>query len=186
MSFLKNHKTRIKEVIHISESKKTAPAKPRKATIIMAAACVVLLAVVCVFGYLLLRKPAEGNVLNNIAREEAAKIKEEMSKTSDDNNIVVSMATIAIFPDGKSPGKVDIDNLPMNNFDFTVAYNLVENEKTVIQTGLIPVGTTVSEMKLLEALPKGEYPASAIYTTYDSTGKEVGKVGVAVTILVQA
>lgn len=152
----------------------------------MAVFCVALLGVVCVFGYMLLHKPADGNVLSKIPREEAASIKEEMSRTSDDNNIVVSMATIAVFPDGKSPGKVDIDNLPMNNFDFTVAYNLSEGEKTVIQTGLIPVGTSVTEMKLLEPLPKGEYPASAIYTTYDKDGKEIGKVGVAVTILVQS
>lgn len=124
------------------------------------------------------------NVLVGMSKEEIDKLREEQAESSNRNNIIVSLATEVSFENGNSEGRIDIDNVKENKFSFTVEYFLGDGT-SVLKTGLLAPGYSLEKQKLDVDLPKGVYVVSAIHTTYDIDGVEVGKVGVEVTFTVK-
>ena len=170
-----------------NDIEKVAEVKKKKspATIIAAVTAVVVVILVCVIGYFIWKSlQPQPNVLVGMSRSQSDKLKQDQTDNSNKNNIIVSMATEAIFEDGKTDGIINLENVAKNKFVFSVDY-ILKDGRTVIKTGRIPPGNYLEKAPLIISLPAGDYPASAIYTTYDTAGKEVGKVGVTVTIKVK-
>lgn len=84
------------------------------------------------------------------------------------------MNTTWTFPDGKSPSdNAVMGNSAANNYPFWFTLDLADTDEKLYQSGLIPVGQQLGEIKLDKALKKGSYSAVVTIHMQDENGEEV-------------
>lgn len=157
-----------------------------------------LLLIVFLLGALLFRtffptQPEEGTLERELAAElgllpgmTEEEIQDRLNRKVAASMINLSINPTPIFPDGQSAGNLRIENIPGNNYAFTVTITRTSNGETILQTGLIDPGYYVEEMKLDTVLPAGKYLCVATFTAYDTeTLAEVGTAGTEMLITVE-
>lgn len=123
----------------------------------------------------------ESNVI--VSKEDTSKSSfEEMQKRADQSKIGVKMNINPAFKDGKSKGNIKLENTSSNGNSFTVSIVIEKTGQIVYESGLIEKGTKIDEIELNENLDKGEYPAVAYFTAYDTYGNKKGTSGINLSI----
>lgn len=112
-------------------------------------------------------------------------IVDELDRLVEENMFNVSINATPEFIDGNSEGEICIENVPGNHFLMSVKITLDDTGEIIYQTGLIKPNYHITKAKLLRALPKGEYPATATFTAHDmETGDVEGNVNIQMTIYI--
>lgn len=93
----------------------------------------------------------------------------DLAAVIDESTISFSINTTPTFASGSAPGNLTIENLKGARNRFTVAIALKDDGKTVYESGAIDPGTYIESAPLLTSLPKGDYPATALFKTYRLT-----------------
>lgn len=115
-----------------------------------------------------------------------AEIQDILNRQVAEGMLNVSMNPMPVFPDGKSEGNVQIQNIQGNHYSVKVTIVRSDNNKTILTTNLIDPGYYVQTLKLDKPLPKGKYLCVANFDAYDpKTLDYVGGTGMQVLITVQ-
>lgn len=116
-----------------------------------------------------------------------AEITDRLNRKVAESMLNVSINPMPFFADGKSAGNLRIENIPGNNYSFTVTIVRSDNGETILVTGLIDPGYFVENMKLDTVLPKGEYLCVANFKAYDPESlSEIGETGTQILITVES
>lgn len=91
----------------------------------------------------------------------------DLDKIVDESMVSFSINTDPVFPNGTAPGNLTIENLAVNNNRFTVTINLKDHDgEEVYRSGAIDPGQYIEQAPLSVDLPRGDYPAVAVFHTY--------------------
>lgn len=149
----------------------TAKTITTKQVVLILGALVIICGSILIAIFLL--KPAtEARIINEGNLKEIQRnVKENVAK----GMFMTHMNTTWNFRNGKSPSKNAIlGNAPENNYPFWFTVSLVGEEEPLFQSGLIPVGTEIGEIKLDKVLEKGEYKAVVNIHMVDEDDEEIG------------
>lgn len=115
----------------------------------------------------------------------AEEIISEMSDKVAEGMFECRMTTEWTFQDGtsESPNAYVANAETNRNTLYFDVYEKSSNE-VIYSSPMIPVGSSISSIKLEKALPAGEYDAVVMYTLVDEDYKEVSTVGFNITISV--
>jgi hypothetical protein len=84
------------------------------------------------------------------------------------------MNTTWLFPDGKSPSENAImGNSTSNNYPFYFTITVDNTGETVFTSGLLPVGSEISQVVLEKELAAGTYPATVRVNMVDENDQPV-------------
>lgn len=115
-----------------------------------------------------------------------AEIQDRLNRKVAESMMNISFNPVPIFPDGKSPGNLRIENIPGNSCSFTVTIVRSDNQQVILKTGVIDPGYYVENIALDVNLPAGEYDCMALFTAYDTeTLKELGQAGSTLRLTIQ-
>lgn len=117
--------------------------------------------------------------LDTIVQETRERVRRGMFQTH--------MNTTWTFPDGYSPStNAVMGNAANNNYPFWFTVTVQETDEVVFTSGLMPLGTQLSEITLDTPLPAGTYRAVVSINMIDDEGVPVdNNVGLGVTLIVQ-
>ncbi|MGL5437029.1 MAG: hypothetical protein ACRDBO_16905 [Lachnospiraceae bacterium] len=97
----------------------------------------------------------------------------------------VSINAQATFQDGKSKGKIGMENIPQNRYYCRLILRMDEDQTVLYESQGIKPGQYINEIELKKNLPAGEYPCTAqIIATDPETLDDIGKVEVKVKVVV--
>lgn len=164
------------------------PQEKKKPNIMMIALIVVVLVLAGVVYHFATQKADDDFAIdpNVILNAEDAKAAVEEAKVPA-TSINVSMLRKVFFEDGQSSGIIDLENTERNIYPYKITISLASEEGDVLlyESGLIPVGAKLEEITLLQDLDAGEYPAVVMFTNYNENNEAVGRVGVAIDLVVK-
>lgn len=87
------------------------------------------------------------------------------------------------FPDGKSEGNLEIENVPNNLYDMRVMIVRTDTQEILYDSGLIHPNYHIQKDVLADDLEAGDYPAEAVFYAYDmDTQAEMGSTSCEITI----
>lgn len=134
----------------------------------------IILCAAVLIAIFLLKDNSEPAGTSVITESNLADIKGEMQAHVDKGMFMTHMNTTWIFPDGKSPSSNAImGNAAANNYPFWFTLTLPDTDETLFKSGLMPLGTQLSELKLDKDLDKGTYDALVTVHMVDEEGKEM-------------
>ena len=123
---------------------------------------------------------AELGIMPGMSEDE---IRDRLNRKVAESMLNISINPVPEFADGKSAGNLQIENIPGNNYAFTVEVIRNDTKETILKTGLIDPGYYVKDIALDTELPKGEYVCLAKFTAYaPDTGQEIGQAGTQIVI----
>lgn len=126
---------------------------------------------------------AELGILPGMTEEE---IQDALNRKVAEGMLNVSMNPTPIFPDGKSPGNLRIQNIEGNRYSITVTLVRSDTEEAILTTKLIDPGYYVENIKLDTDLPAGNYLCVANVAAYDpDTLAYIGETGMQVLLTVE-
>ncbi len=126
---------------------------------------------------------AELGLLPGMTKEE---IQDRLNRKVAESMLNVSINPTPVFPDGSSPGNICIENIPGNNYAFTVTIVRSDTGDTLLTTGLIDPGYYVEYLPLDQDLPAGKYICVADFKAYDpETLEEIGSVGTELLVTIE-
>lgn len=107
-----------------------------------------------------------------------------MQKAADDSRFSFRINGNMSFETGSSKGVLFLENPKENTCLLKVKITLDQDGKVLYETGYLKPGTGIGRDRLKEALPKGEYKATARLTAYTESQKKIGKAlaGIHITI----
>lgn len=142
-----------------------------KHIILIFGSLIIICAAVIVAIFLLKDKPEGTPVITEAnVKEIQGEIQEKVAK----GMFMTHMNTTWIFPDGKSPSSNAVmGNASGNNYPFWFTVSLPDTSEIIYESGLLPVGTQLAELKLNKDLGKGSYPAVVTIHMVDENGDEV-------------
>lgn len=119
--------------------------------------------------------------------ESLSELYHEMIEKSEKNRIVVNFSETITLADGSSEAEVQIANPVENNYPMQFTIKLEDTGETVYESGLVPLGSHLSSIKLTKDLDAGVYPAVLTYNAFDEEANEIASyVSVGVTITVES
>lgn len=125
---------------------------------------------------------AELGILPGMTEEE---IQDALNRKVAEGMLNVSMNPTPVFPDGKSPGNLRIQNIEGNRYSITVTLVRSDTEEAILTTKLIDPGYYVENIKLDTDLPAGDYLCVANVAAYDpDTLAYIGETGMQVLLTV--
>lgn len=107
-----------------------------------------------------------------------------MQKAADESRFSFRINGRLSFERGNAKGILFIENPKENTSLLKVKITLDQDGRVLYQTGYMKPGTGIGKDRLKEALPKGEYEATAHFTAFDDERRETGKAqaGIHITI----
>ena len=103
----------------------------------------------------------------------------------DEGLLLFSINAEPVFASGTEPGNLLIENLKENRTRFTVALYRDDDGEKVYESGYLDPGQYIESAPLDAALPPGDYPCTARFSTYRlSDETPVGQADVGVTVRV--
>lgn len=108
-----------------------------------------------------------------------------MQKAADDSRFTFRINGNMRFETGTAQGVLFIENPKENTCFLKVKLLLEEDRRILYETGYLKPGTGIGKDRLKEALPKGEYEATAQINAYDRSRKEIGKARAGIHITIQ-
>lgn len=116
-----------------------------------------------------------------------AEIQSELNQIVEEGMFNISIAPVISFADGESQGQARIENIQANHYHMKVTITRDDTGDIIYESGGIKPGEYIESITLAEALPKGEYNATATFLAYDTESLiEVGKAAAKVTIVIEA
>ena len=170
--------------------------KAKRQRMIARAVIVVLLVIIGVLVVLLLRPRTDGQIVTTSQRDPNAALGQIEGKTQEEiqaelNRIVeqgmfnVSINPAIEFASGDAEGDMRIENVPGNRYLMRVALTLDDTGETVYTSGILEPNYHIQSSRLDVALPKGTYPATALFTAYEpDVETPVGSAAVKITLYV--
>jgi len=132
----------------------------------------IIICAAVIIAILLLQGEPEGTPVANAGNIE--QIQEDVKDKVAKGMFMTHMNTTWNFKDGGSPSyDAVMGNSSANTYDFWFTMTLPETNEVLYQSGLIPVGQQLSEIKLEKDLGKGTYPAVANIQMVDENGSEL-------------
>lgn len=126
---------------------------------------------------------AEMGLLPGMSEEE---IQDRLNRKVAESMLNVSINPTPVFADGTSAGDLRIENIPGNNYAFTVTIVRSDTGDVLLTTGLIDPGYYVEYLSLDQDLPAGEYLCVANFKAYNpETMEEIGEVGTEILITIE-
>ena len=180
------------------QKEKPADAKSALTTrhIVLILGCVAIVSVATVITILLTRPteapplppPAQPMGAGVITAENVTEIQEQTRERVERGMFATHMNVGWRFPDGSSPSSNAVmGNSSANRFPFWFTVTLADTSEVVFTSGLMPVGTQISEIKLNTVLPAGDYPAIVNINMVDEEGEPVsGNMGINITLVIQS
>ena len=96
-----------------------------------------------------------------------AEIRDELNRVVEEGMFHVVINSDPIFRDGTSRGNLEIENIPNNLYLMRVEIINQKTEEVIYSTKYIEPNSHIQEAQLEVNLPKGDYPATAIFYAYD-------------------
>lgn len=123
-----------------------------------------------------LDKLAKNGIMEGRTLEE---IQDILNQTVEEGMFNVSINPDPIFEDGADEGNIAIENIPSNHYYTRVTITLNDTGEVVFKSGGIKPSQYIDYIKLDKDLPKGDYPATALFEIADpETLAEIGRVNV--------
>lgn len=145
-----------------------------------------IVAAVGIFIFVLTREEPDKNVVvtpDNI-EEVISKLSEE-AKTPQ-GSYEVRMSTTWKFEDGKAASETAfVENVPNNRNTVYFVICLKDTEEEIYKSPYIPVGSSLSNIVLDKPLDKGTYNAVMTYYLVDDSNKDVSRVSVGLTLIIE-
>lgn len=110
---------------------------------------------------------------------------DELQKKVDEGMMDLNFQNEIIIENGNQ-GTCKIANEDTNNHNMYVSLWLVETEKEIYRSGLIPIGSRIEQLELNQSLEVGEYQGLLVYNQLDDNNKIIGQVNVEVTLRVKS
>lgn len=127
-------------------------------------------------------RQSQNGSLAGLSEKERLKL---MQKASDESQFTFRINGNMNFETGSSEGVMFIENPQENSCILKVRITMDSDERVLYETGYIKPGTGIGKDCLKETLPKGEYKATALITSYDSSQKEIGRAQAGIRITVR-
>lgn len=96
----------------------------------------------------------------------------------------IGIAVEPIFEQNGKKGRIGIENIEANRYSFQVTVILDETGETLYESGLIDPGYYIEYIALEKDLQAGDYPATAIFSTYslDESEERIAETHVKLTM----
>lgn len=78
----------------------------------------------------------------------------------------IGIAAEPIFEENGKKGRIGIENIEANHYSFQVTLTLTDTGEKLYESGIIDPGYYVEYIELEKHLPAGNYPATAVFSTY--------------------
>ena len=143
-----------------------------KHIILIFGSLIIICAAIIIAVFLLKDKPEE--VTPVLTADNLEQIQGEVQDKVAKGMFMTHMNTTWNFPDGNSPSRNAVmGNSSGNSYPFWFTVTLSDTDEVIYQSGLLPVGQQLSEIKLDKDLDKGTYAAVATVHLVDENGEEV-------------
>ena len=98
----------------------------------------------------------------------------------------IGIAAGPIFEQNGKKGRIGIENIPANHYSFQVTLKLDETGEILYESGLIDPGYYVEYVELNKKLQAGDYPATAVFSTYslDESEDKIAETNVKIILYV--
>lgn len=96
----------------------------------------------------------------------------------------IGIAAEPIFEENGKKGRIGIENIEANRYSFQVTLTLDETGEKLYESGIIDPGYYVEYIGLEKTLQAGDYPATAVFSTYslDESEDKIAETRVKLTI----
>lgn len=178
----------------MSEEKKENPVKGGKNLLIICG--VVIIALLGTVIYLLVNRPAQGEVQsaqpvnrNVVVNED--NVDEVLSQLQQEQRTApgyyeVMMNTTWYFPSGEDPSSnAYVENVETNTNAVYFDVTLVDTEETILASPILPLGSYMDNITLDTALPAGTYDCLVTYHLLDEENVSISKVTLTLTIIIE-
>lgn len=153
-----------------------------------------LLAIIALLAALVLKKPEEPQqgmreanaMIGQFEGKTLEEIEEELNRVVERGLFNISINPDIILNTGADEADVRIENVPGNQYLMRVTITQDDTGEVLYTTGLIEPNYHVQKITFDKVLPKGTYPATAVFTAYDmETEAEAGTAAAKITITVK-
>lgn len=120
---------------------------------------------------------ALGGLLPGKSQEE---ISELLNQKVEEGMVDIGIQAEPVFEENGKKGRLGIENIQANRYCFQVDLVLDSTGEMIYSSGLIDPGFYVEYVELNQTLQAGDYPATAIFTTYslDESEDEISRARV--------
>lgn len=109
----------------------------------------------------------------------------DLDRVVDKGMFNISIAAEVYFEDGSKEGAARIENVKANPYYMQVTIKLDDTGETLYESKAIKQNQYIENIKLAKDLPKGSYPATAVFTALDPTTlAAVGTAAAKITLIV--
>jgi hypothetical protein len=113
--------------------------------------------------------------LGQLDGKSEAEIQAELNRVIKEGMFHISINTTPVFPDSKSEGNLEIENVPNNHYLMRVEITDNDSGGLLYSTKYIEPNSHIQKAALEKQLAAGEYPATATFHAYDpNTLTEIG------------
>jgi hypothetical protein len=113
--------------------------------------------------------------LGQLDGKSEAEIQAELNRVIEEGMFHISINTMPVFPDNKSEGNLEIENVPNNHYLMRVEITDNDSGGLLYSTKFIEPNSHIQKAALEKELAAGEYPAIATFHAYDpNTLTEIG------------
>ncbi len=179
----------------MSEEQKRVDGK-KGSKVLLAAGLIIIIALLVVIVVLLLKKkeepapaPATPERETLVTEDNAEKTAEDMINRDDSipQSYNVVMNTEWTFKDGSTPSEdAYVENSTNNSTGVYFDVKIADTGETVIESPIIPVGESMSNIKLDKDLDAGNYDCICTYHLVDDAGQTLTTLNVSVKITVES
>lgn len=128
-------------------------------------------------------KPEKDNRGTVVTEKNAEEVKEQISQPVQDGYYQTSMTIDWTFDTAAAVSKdAFVENVKDNNRTVYFDVNLQDSQELVYSSPYIPIGESLSGIKLSKELAPGDYPAVLTYHLVDDEHNEVSKLAVGITL----
>lgn len=112
-------------------------------------------------------------------------IQERLNKVLADNMMNITINPRPVFENGRSEGRLCIQNIKQNHVNYIITIKLDDNQKQIYESGLLRPDHFIDKAELDVNLHKGVYPATAYFKAYNDKKKFVGSSMVKMSITIR-
>lgn len=96
----------------------------------------------------------------------------------------IGIAAEPIFEENGKKGRIGIENIEANRYSFQVTLTRDETGDVLYESGIIDPGYYIEYVELEKTLPAGDYPATAVFSTYslDESEDKIAETRVKLTL----
>lgn len=119
-----------------------------------------------------------------LAGKTPVEMQEILDETVEKGQVLIGISAAPVFEYNGKNGRIGIENDERNQYSFQVTITEDDTGDELYKSGLIDPGYYVEFIELEKSLPAGDYPATAVFTTYSpqETDDAIAQVTAKITI----